>query len=47
VDWSDWRRRVQAPYRAASSPREGSPEEGQGPVRLEQLLVVYRAPMGR
>jgi hypothetical protein len=45
VDWSDWRRRVQAPYRAASSPREGSPEEGEAdPVRLEQLLVVYRAP---
>jgi hypothetical protein len=45
VDWSDWRRRGQAPYRAASSPREGSPEEGEAdPVRLEQLLVVYRAP---
>jgi hypothetical protein len=48
VDWSEPRRRVQAPYRAASSPREGSPEEGEaGPVRLEQLFGRLPCSCGR
>ena len=45
VDWSDWRRRIQAQFRTTSSQQEGSPEEGKAaPVGLEQLLVVCHAP---